>query len=54
MNRENSDYEEADIVEEPSSDHRHKKVVVYGQYDKHFHSPLRRKSFHLSVLDILV
>lgn len=47
------DYEEADITED-TSDNRRKKVVVYGEYDKHFHSPLRKKRIRISLMDILV
>jgi hypothetical protein len=53
MNPRDHDYEEAEIIEEAPENGR-KKVVVYGEYDKHYHSTLRKKRIKISLMDIFV
>lgn len=53
-NKKPEDHEEAEYVDYDEAEVRNKKVIVYGEYDKHRHSPLRRKSIKFSMLDILV
>lgn len=53
MTRNHNEHENAEFTEQ-WPDNRHKKVVIYGQYDRNFHSPLRKKRIHISMMDLLI
>ncbi len=54
MARREQDAEDAEFVEYEEDTPRNKKVVIYGEYDKHRHSPLKRKRINFSIMDMLV
>ena len=59
MARREQDAEEADYIDNEDEVQereapRNKKVVVYGEFDKYRHSPLKKKRIRLSLMDIII